>query len=35
LFPILTVVAAIRIRLWDMPPERDEGEYAYAGQLHA
>lgn len=30
---ILTVVTAIRIRLLDMPLERDEGEYAYAGQL--
>lgn len=30
---ILTVVMAIRIRLLDMPLERDEGEYAYAGQL--
>ena len=33
LFFILTVVTAIRIRLLDMPLERDEGEYAYAGQL--
>ena len=30
---LLTVVTAIRIRLLDMPLERDEGEYAYAGQL--
>jgi hypothetical protein len=30
---ILTVVTAIRIRLLNMPLERDEGEYAYAGQL--
>jgi len=30
---ILGVVTAIRIRLLDMPLERDEGEYAYAGQL--
>ncbi|MGB8369788.1 MAG: ArnT family glycosyltransferase [Limisphaerales bacterium] len=30
---ILTVVTAIRIRLLDVPLERDEGEYAYAGQL--
>ena len=30
---ILAVVTAIRIRLLDMPLERDEGEYAYAGQL--
>ncbi len=27
------MVTAIRIRLLDMPLERDEGEYAYAGQL--
>ena len=33
LFLILMVVTAIRIRLLDMPLERDEGEYAYAGQL--
>ena len=33
LFLILTVVTAIRVRLLDMPLERDEGEYAYAGQL--
>src|SRR5690242_16142033 len=26
-------VAAVRFRLRDMPLERDEGEYAYAGQL--
>ena len=37
--PLLVVLAAIvlaavvRIRLSDMPLERDEGEYAYAGQL--
>ena len=30
---ILAVVTAIRIRLLDVPLERDEGEYAYAGQL--
>ncbi len=30
---ILAMVTAIRIRLLDMPLERDEGEYAYAGQL--
>jgi hypothetical protein len=30
---ILAVVTAVRIRLLDMPLERDEGEYAYAGQL--
>ena len=28
---LLTVV--VRVRLRDMPLERDEGEYAYAGQL--
>src|SRR6185295_6210406 len=30
---ILGVVAGIRIRLLDFPLERDEGEYAYIGQL--
>jgi len=30
---ILGVVTAIRVRLLNMPLERDEGEYAYAGQL--
>src|SRR4051794_14045119 len=30
---ILLGVAAIRIRLLNQPLERDEGEYAYAGQL--
>ncbi len=30
---VLAVVAIIRIRLLEMPLERDEGEYAYAGQL--
>jgi hypothetical protein len=30
---IILVVFAIRVRLADMPLERDEGEYAYAGQL--
>src|SRR6476659_4760931 len=29
----ILVVFAIRVRLLDMPLERDEGEYAYAGQL--
>ena len=29
----LLFVAAVRFRLRDMPLERDEGEYAYAGQL--
>lgn len=30
---ILGLVVGIRIRLLDLPLERDEGEYAYAGQL--
>jgi hypothetical protein len=30
---ILVLVAAVRVRLLSMPLERDEGEYAYAGQL--
>ena len=30
LLVILAVVTAIRIRLLDLPLERDEGEYAYA-----
>lgn len=30
---ILLLTAAIRIRLMEAPLERDEGEYAYAGQL--
>lgn len=30
---IVVMTAAIRIRLLDIPLERDEGEYAYAGQL--
>jgi hypothetical protein len=30
---VLLLVAAIRIRLLTLPLERDEGEYAYAGQL--
>jgi hypothetical protein len=30
---VLLFVAAVRVRLRDMPLERDEGEYAYAGQL--
>src|SRR3954453_22268627 len=30
---ILGFAAFIRIRLLEMPLERDEGEYAYAGQL--
>ena len=30
---VLVLVAAARLRLLDFPLERDEGEYAYAGQL--
>lgn len=30
---VLVVVALVRLRLADVPLERDEGEYAYAGQL--
>src|SRR5437660_4962706 len=30
---VILMVLAIRIRLRHMPLERDEGEYAYAGQL--
>jgi hypothetical protein len=30
---ILALVAVVRIRLLSLPLERDEGEYAYAGQL--
>ena len=33
LFLVLLFMAAIRIRVADAPLERDEGEYAYAGQL--
>jgi 4-amino-4-deoxy-L-arabinose transferase-like glycosyltransferase len=29
----LVLVAAVRLRLMNLPLERDEGEYAYAGQL--
>ena len=32
---ILGLVIAIRLRLLGIPLERDEGEYAYAGQLIA
>ena len=32
-FVVLLLFAGIRWRLRDMPLERDEGEYAYAGQL--
>lgn len=30
---VLALVAGVRMRLLDLPLERDEGEYAYAGQL--
>ena len=30
---VLLFVGFIRVRLLDVPLERDEGEYAYAGQL--
>lgn len=30
---VLVIVAYVRIRLFDVPLERDEGEYAYLGQL--
>jgi hypothetical protein len=33
LVAILVIVLFIRVRLLDIPLERDEGEYAYAGQL--
>ncbi len=33
LLAIILLTAAIRVRLLDAPLERDEGEYAYAGQL--
>lgn len=33
LLAVLAVTAAIRIRLLDIPLDRDEGEYAYIGQL--
>lgn len=33
LFTIILFTGAIRVRLLDVPLERDEGEYAYAGQL--
>jgi hypothetical protein len=29
----IAVIAGLRFRLLDVPLERDEGEYAYAGQL--
>ncbi len=33
LLAVIAIFAIIRFRLRDMPLERDEGEYAYAGQL--
>jgi len=30
---VLVFTAAVRFRMLDAPLERDEGEYAYAGQL--
>jgi 4-amino-4-deoxy-L-arabinose transferase-like glycosyltransferase len=33
LFLVILLIAGIRFRLREMPLERDEGEYAYAGQL--
>lgn len=33
LFLVLLIVTAIRVRLLDTPLERDEGEFAYGGQL--
>src|SRR3954468_21279950 len=30
---VILLVVAVRVRLREMPLERDEGEYAYAGQL--
>jgi len=33
LLVVLVTVTVVRIRLLDLPLERDEGEYAYAGQL--
>lgn len=30
---VLVIVAAVRLRLLNLPLERDEGEYACAGQL--
>src|SRR5207237_9955642 len=32
-FVVIMIVVAIRVRLLAIPLERDEGEYAYAGQL--
>ena len=33
LLAVIAVFATIRFRLRDVPLERDQGEYAYAGQL--
>lgn len=33
IFLVIVLIAGIRFRLRDFPLERDEGEYAYAGQL--
>ena len=33
LLAVIVLISLIRVRLLDMPLERDEGEYAYAGQL--
>lgn len=33
LLAVLVFAAALRVRMLDLPLERDEGEYAYAGQL--
>lgn len=33
LLAVIVLFSLIRLRLLDMPLERDEGEYAYAGQL--
>ena len=33
MFLVLLVVIWVRVRLLDVPLERDEGEYAYMGQL--
>lgn len=33
LVAVLVLIAVVRVRLADLPLERDEGEYAYAGQL--
>src|SRR5919198_605237 len=30
---VVAIVVFVRLRLLDIPLERDEGEYAYAGQL--